>query len=257
MYLLDFINKAEPSRVEINNWVSDKTEEKINDLLPEGSINPETKLVLVNAIYFKADWLDAFDANDTYDRDFKLLDGSTVSVPMMGQRMYIPYALRDGYAIAELPYAGGTAAMTLIVPDEGRFEEIEAQLSHAMIQEALASITTTDVAVAMPKFKYESAFLLSDALSALGMPFAFDENQADFSGMTSEQDLFISDVIHKAFVAVDEEGTEAAAATAVIMEGATAMMTENSIYIDRPFIYLIRDTETGQILFIGRVLNPK
>jgi serpin B len=257
MHLLDFINSPEPSRKEINNWVSDKTEEKINDLLPEGSINSETKMVLVNAIYFKADWLDAFDANDTYDRDFNLLDGSTVSVPMMSQRMFIPYALQDGYAIAELPYAGESAAMTLIVPDEGRFEEIESQLSYGMVQEALANITTTDVAVAMPKFKYESAFLLSDALSALGMPLAFDEGQADFSGMTNEQDLFIADVIHKAFVAVDEEGTEAAAATAVIMEGATAMMTENTLYIDRPFIYLIRDIETGQILFIGRVLNPK
>lgn len=257
MHLLDFINSPEPSRKEINNWVSDKTEEKINDLLPEGSINSETKMVLVNAIYFKADWLDAFDTNDTYDRDFNLLDGSTVSVPMMGQRMFIPYAVQDGYAIAELPYAGESAAMTLIVPDEGRFEEIESQLSYGMMQEALADITPTDVAVAMPKFKYESAFLLSDALSALGMPLAFDEDQADFSGMTNEQDLFIADVIHKAFVAVDEEGTEAAAATAVIMEGATAMMTENTLYIDRPFIYLIRDIETRQILFIGRVLNPK
>lgn len=257
MHLLDFINSPEPSRKEINSWVSDKTEEKINDLLPEGSINSETKMVLVNAIYFKADWLDAFDANDTYDRDFNLLDGSTVSVPMMGQRMFIPYAAQDGYAIAELPYAGESAAMTLIVPDEGRFEEIESQLNYGMVQEALANINTTDVAVAMPKFKYESAFLLSDALSALGMPLAFDEGQADFSGMTNEQDLFIADVIHKAFVAVDEEGTEAAAATAVIMEGATAMMTENTLYIDRPFIYMIRDIETGQILFIGRVLNPK
>jgi serpin B len=257
MHLLDFINSPEPSRKEINNWVSDKTEEKINDLLPEGSINSEKKMVLVNAIYFKADWLDAFDANDTYDRDFNLLDGSTVSVPMMGQRMFIPYAVQDGYAIAELPYAGESAAMTLIVPDEGRFEEIESQLSYGMVQEALANITTTDVAVAMPKFKYESAFLLSDALSALGMPLAFDEDQADFSGMTNEQDLFIADVIHKAFVAVDEEGTEAAAATAVIMAGETAMMIENTLYIDRPFIYMIRDIETGQILFIGRVLNPK
>jgi serpin B len=257
MYLLDFINQAEPSRLEINNWVSDKTEDKINNLLPEGTINPATKMVLVNAIYFKADWLDPFDADDTHDRDFKLLDGSTVTVPLMGQRMNILYAQRDGYAIAELPYAGESAVMTLVVPDEGRFEEIEAQLSHAMVQEALAGLSMADVAVTLPKFEYESAFLLSDALTALGMPLAFDEDQADFSGMTNEQDLFISDVIHKAFVAVDEKGTEAAAATAAIMEGATAMITENTLYIDRPFIYMIRDTETGQIIFIGRVVNPQ
>jgi serpin B len=118
-------------------------------------------------------------------------------------------------------------------------------------------MSITDVSVGMPTFKYESGFLLSDALTALGMPLAFDEDQADFSGMTDEQDLFIADVIHKAFVAVDEKGTEAAAATAVIMEGTTAIMVENSLYIDRPFMYFIRDVETGQILFIGRVLNPQ
>jgi serpin B len=176
---------------------------------------------------------------------------------MMAQRMNIPYAVRDGYAVAELPYAGGTAVMTLIVPDEGRFEEIEAQLSNDMLQEAIASMSIADVSVGLPKFKYESGFLLSDALVVLGMPLAFDEGNADFSGMTDEQDLFIGDVIHKAFVAVDEKGTEAAAATAVIMEGATAMMIENSLYIDRPFMYFIRDVESGQILFMGRVLNPQ
>ncbi len=255
--LMDFINSPDPSRKIINQWVSDETKDKINNLLPENSITSDTKMVLVNAIYFKADWLSPFDANDTYDSSFKLLDGSEVTVPMMGQQLYIPYFVGDGYAVAELPYAGESAVMTLLVPDEGRFEEIEAQIDGAMFNEALANLAPADVTLRMPKFEFESPFNLSDALIDMGMPLAFDENRADFSGMTDQQDLYIGNVIHKAFVAVDEKGTEAAAATAVVMEGATAMMPENVLTINRPFLFFIRDVETGQILFIGRVLNPE
>jgi len=255
--LMDFINSPDPSRKVINQWVSDETKEKINNLLPENSITSDTKMVLVNAIYFKADWLSPFDANDTYDSSFKLLDGSEVTVPMMGQQLYIPYFVGDGYAVAELPYAGESAVMTLLVPDEGRFEEIEAQVEGDMFNEALANLAQADVTLRMPKFEFESPFNLSDALIDMGMPLAFDENRADFSGMTDQQDLYIGNVIHKAFVAVDEKGTEAAAATAVVMEGASAMMPENVLTIDRPFLFFIRDVETGQILFIGRVLNPE
>lgn len=257
IHLLDFINKPEPSRKEINDWVSNETKDKINNLLPENAVTPNTKMVLVNAIYFKADWLDPFDADDTYDGTFKLLDGSEVTVPMMGQRMDIPYVVGDGYAAAELPYAGESAVMTLLVPDEGRFEEIESQLSNDLLKEVLASLTIADVMLRIPKFEYESSFSLSDSLAGLGMPLAFDDGQADFSGMTDQQDLYIGNVIHKAFVAVDEKGTEAAAATAVIMEGATAMQPENMLVLDRPFLFFIRDVETGQILFVGRVLNPQ
>lgn len=255
--LMDFINSPDPSRKIINQWVSDETKDKINNLLPENSITSDTKMVLVNAIYFKADWLSPFDANDTYDSSFKLLDGSEVTVPMMGQQLYIPYFVGDDYAVAELPYAGESAVMTLLVPDEGRFEEIEAQIDGAMFNEALANLAPADVTLRMPKFEFESPFNLSDALIEMGMPLAFDENRADFSGMTNKQDLYIGNVIHKAFVAVDEKGTEAAAATAVVMESATAMMPENVLTIDRPFLFFIRDVETGQILFIGRVLNPE
>lgn len=257
IHLLDFLNNPDPSRQEINAWVSDETEEKINDLLPENSITSDTKMVLVNAIYFKADWLDQFDAEDTYDGEFNLLDGSKVTTPMMGQNMHIPFAVRDGYVIAELPYAGGTAVMDIILPDTGRFEEVETGLSYGMLQEVLRNMVTDSVVVRIPKFEYESSFSLSDALASMGMPSAFDENHADFSSMSGQKDLFIGNVIHKAFVAVDEEGTEAAAATAVIMEGTSAIMIENELIVDRPFIFLIRDVKSGQILFIGRVLNPQ
>lgn len=256
MRLMDFANKPDPSRKEINQWVSDETKDKINDLLPENAVTPDTKMVLVNAIYFKADWLSPFDANDTYDGTFKLLDGSEVTAPMMGQHMNIPYFVGDGYAAAEIPYAGESAVMTLLVPDEGKFEEVEAELDGAMFEEMISNLAPADVTLRMPKFEYESSFMLSDTLAGMGMPNAFDADLADFSGMTDQQALYIGNVIHKAFVAVDEEGTEAAAATAVIMEAATAIMPANLLVIDRPFIYFIRDVESGQILFIGRVLNP-
>jgi serpin B len=256
--LSDFINKSEPTRKEINDWVSDQTKKRIQNLLPEGTVNPDTRMVLVNAIYFKADWLDQFEANDTRDLPFNLLDGSKVNVPMMRQEMYIPYTSTDGYQAIELPYAGSTAAMDIIVPDEGRFEEIESALDYAMLSDVLAGLEQATVILRLPKFEFESSFLLSDALAGMGMPAAFDRSAADFSGMTGKKDLFISDVVHKAFVAVDEEGTEAAAATAVIMEAAGSAMPEGVVLvIDRPFIFLIRDLETGQILFIGRVLDPQ
>lgn len=257
IHLSDFVNNYEPTRREINNWVSDETKDKIKNLLPDGSLSADTRMVLVNAIYFKADWLDQFDANDTYDYTFYLLDGSQVTVPMMGQMMYIPYAAGDGYQAVELPYAGNSAAMDIIVPDAGRFEEVESALTSERLNEILGSMEQNSVMLRMPKFEFESSFSLSDTLTNMGMPAAFDRNAADFSGMTGKQDLFIGDVIHKAFVAVDEEGTEAAAATAVIMELAGAAFSELSLIIDRPFIFFIRDLETGQILFVGRVVNPE
>lgn len=254
--LADFINQPNQERITINNWVSDQTEDKINDLLPEDSVGPDTRMVLVTAIYFKADWLDPFDANDTYDIPFNLLDGSQVNVPMMGQGMYIPYASGDGYQAVELPYAGSTAAMNIIVPDEGRFEEIESALTYDLLEDVFGKMNQTSVMLRFPKFKFESSFALPDALKQMGMSDAFDSGKADFSAMTGGRDLFIGNVIHKAFVAVDEEGTEAAAATAVIMEATGAPMWDITLVIDRPFIFFIRDLQSGQILFIGRMLNP-
>jgi serpin B len=255
--LVDFANNPDPSRIEINQWVSDETKDKINDLLPEDAVNSATRMALVNAIYFKADWLSPFDADDTYDGIFTLLDGSEVTVPMMDQHMDIPYFVGNGYAAAELPYAGDSAVMTLLVPDEGRFEEVESQLNDAMFKEMLTNLAPADVTLRMPKFQYESAFMLSDTLDDMGMSAAFNPDIADFSGMTGNRNLYIGNVIHKAFVAVNEKGTEAAAATAVTISEAFGAFMDTNLTIDRPFIYFIRDVESGQILFIGRVLNPQ
>lgn len=254
--LADFKNEPNQERTTINNWVSDQTEDKINDLLPDGSITTDTRMVLVNAIYFKADWLDQFDANHTGDYPFNLLDGTQVNIPMMGQGMYIPYTQGEGYTAVELPYAGDTAAMDIIVPDAGKFEDIESALTGDMFNTIIGNMSQTSLMLSLPKFKFESSFGLSNTLDQLGMVDAFNANTADFSGMTGNKDLFIGNVIHKAFVAVDEEGTEAAAATAVIMEAAGAPMWDVSLLVDRPFIFIIRDKVNGQILFIGRVLNP-
>ena len=256
VHLADFINQAEPARKEINNWVSDQTKDKINDLLPKDSVGPDTRMVLVNAIYFKADWLIQFDANSTGDTPFYLIDGTEVTAKMMQEGMYIPYTQGNGYQAVELAYAGETAAMDIIVPDEGNFEAFESSFNKQTLNEILNGMQPTSVSLGVPKFEFTKDFGLSDALKELGMSDAFDIGLADFSGMTGDKDLFIGNVIHKAFVAVDEEGTEAAAATAVIMETTSAPMYDVSLQVDRPFLFIIRNTVSGQILFIGRVMNP-
>jgi serpin B len=254
--LADFINQYEAVRKEINDWVSDQTEEKIKDLIPEGVLDQDTRMALVNAIYFKADWLSPFEAESTEDAPFHLLDGSEVTVPMMHQDTFIPYAQGDGWQAIELAYQGETAAMDIIVPDEGRFEEVEASLDYESASAILNSLQPASVTLGLPKFEYDSEFGLADQLKALGMTDAFDPDLANFTGMSERDDLYISAVVHKAFVAVDEKGTEAAAATAVIVGVTSAQISELTLTIDRPFIFLIRDIPTGQILFIGRVLNP-
>ena len=257
IHLADFVNQFDPTRKEINNWVSDQTEDKINDLLPDGSVGPDTRMVLVNAIYFKADWLDQFDADSTEDAPFHLLDGSEVTVDMMNQDMYgVPYTQGNGYQALELAYAGESAAMDIIVPDDGRFEEFESSFDQETFDAILNEMQPVSASLGLPKFDFTKDFNLSNTLKDMGMPDVFDRDRADFSGMTGGRDLFIGNVLHKAFVAVDEEGTEAAAATAIIMETTSAPMFDVSLTIDRPFIFLIRDEVTGQILFIGRVLNP-
>jgi len=215
-------------------------------------------MVLVNAIYFKADWDVPFDSNNTSDSAFTLLDGSQTQVKMMNNdELTLSYVKGDGYQAVELPYNGNAAAMNIIMPDEGNFHNFEMTLDAQKLNDIFNSIQSTPITLGLPKFTFTTDFSLSDKLKSLGMTDAFDSNKADFSGMTGNHDLFISDVVHKAFVAVDEKGTEAAAATAVIMEAMSAPVQQKvHLVIDHPFIFVIRDLASGQILFIGRVLNP-
>jgi serpin B len=252
--LLDFVNSPEPSRVTINNWVSNETNDKINNLIPSGAITPQTRLVLTNAIYFDAAWQNPFSADKTQNGTFNLLDGSTVSVPMMNNEGSYGYTKGSGYQAVELPYSGNQVAMDIIMPDAGKFTSFESGMTADTVSGIIGNLQTGSLSLTMPKFNFDSSFSLNDALSALGMPIAFSD-QADFSGMTGNKDLTIADVVHKAYVAVDEQGTEAAAATGVVMS-AMAIMNQNNLTIDQPFIFVIRDMQTGAILFVGRVLNP-
>ncbi len=257
IHLADFVNQFEAARKDINNWVSGQTKDKIKDLIPQGALDAYTRMVLVNAIYFKADWEVQFDPNDTSDANFNLLDGSQTQVKMMKSDFFgLPYASEDGYQAIELAYSGGTAAMDIFVPDQGNFSAFESSLSAKKLDDIINNMQPASVSLGLPKFTYTSEFGLNDTLKSLGMSNAFDSNNADFSGMTGKKDLYISDVIHKAFVAVDEKGTEAAAATGVFMRTTAALVFDHTLIIDRPFIFVIRDLHTGQILFMGRVLNP-
>jgi serpin B len=252
---LDFRTAPEVSRQIINGWVADQTEQRIKDLIPAGVIDPMTRLVLTNAIYFNAAWANNFEKNLTQPAPFHLLDGSTVGAPMMHQTEILGYAAGNGYQVISLPYDGRELEMVVMVPDAGNFAEFEKSLDAGMAGSIIQSIVPKQVALSLPRFKFESEFGLGKTLSGMGMPIAFS-GQADFSGMTGNRDLSISEVVHKAFVAVDEAGTEAAAATAVIMR-ATAMPTKPlEVTVDRPFIFLIRDIQTGSIIFVGRVVNP-
>ncbi|MFC1938772.1 serpin family protein [Chloroflexota bacterium] len=253
--ILDFIEAPEESRITINDWVSDQTEGRIEDLIPQGMIDSLTRLVLTNAIYFNAAWAFPFNENATSDGVFHLINGDEMTVPMMRQTESFGYAEGDNYQAIELPYDGNELSMVILLPDSGEFSAFESSLDFHKLQEIIGNLQYGEVALTMLKFEFESSFDLKDTLSDMGMPVAFSEN-ADFSGMTGNRELFITDVVHKAFVSVDEAGTEAAAATAVIV-GLTAVPEEPvTVNIDRPFIFMIRDIETESILFTGRVLNP-
>ena len=253
--ILDFITETEKSRLTINDWVSDQTEGRIEDLIPQGAIDALTRLVLTNAIYFNAAWENPFDKKMTADGPFYLLDGGQVIVPMMKQTESFSYTEGEGYQAVELLYDGDELSMVILLPEAGQFEAFAEGLQAQQVDAIINDLQDTRVTLTMPRFELDSEFSLKDTLAGMGMPIAFS-GDADFSGMTGNQELSISDVVHKAFVAVDEAGTEAAAATSVIIKLTAVPEPPVEVTIDRPFIFLIRDIETGAILFIGRVMNP-
>jgi len=258
LYFVDFITKREAARKQINNWVEKKTHDKIKELIKPPMLNSLTTLVLCNAIYFKGDWLSQFDKAKTYNRDFHVSPDTTILVPMMYQQTRLKYKCFGEFCVLELPYEGNDLSMIIFLPNEDdgllEFEDhLTADSAHAWIDE-LMKVDEGLVMVNMPKFKTISEFELSRTLYDMGMPDAFSLPPADFSGMTGTKDLFISKVIHKAYVDVNEEGTEAAAATAVVMlKIASKPLT---FIANHPFVFLIRENQTGSILFIGRIVDP-
>ena len=261
--LADFAGDPDGSRSQINGWVERRTEGNIKDLIPPDLIDGLTRMVLVNAVYFKAGWLQPFDEHLTSRESFYLLDGGTTDVDMMRATEHFGYGAGDGYQVVDLPYVGGELSMTLLLPEQGRFREFEERLDGGLVAQALAQVSESYVALEMPRFEFIAAFRLGETLKDMGMSAAFDASAADFSGMDGlscaagdHGCLYIGDVVHKAFVSVDEAGTEAAAATGVVMQTESAKPSPVELRVDRPFIFMVRDRPTGTVLFVGRVLKP-
>ena len=256
MRLVDFASAPEPSRLAINQWVSEETRDRIKDLIPSGAIDPLTRLVLANAIYFKAGWLHTFADSATASEPFHLLDGSAVTVSMMHQSDTFAYAQMSDYRAIEMPYQTGDMSMLIILPDDGQFKAVEATLGMQTVQQITDKLVRGPVNLALPKFTYDSSFSLNATLKSLGMSDAFDPTRADFSGMDGNRDLSITSVLHKAFVSVDEKGTEAAAATAVVMKAGAAPSEPVTVDVNRPFFFFVRDIPSNTVLFVGRVIDP-
>jgi serpin B len=253
--LVDYKTDAEGARRQINGWVNDATERRIPELLTPGILDALTRLVLVNAIYLKAPWETAFPADATEPAPFTRLDGSTVNVPTMSLQESFRYDQGSGWRAVELPYAGGSLAMTIVVPDD--LAAFEQQLDAGSFASLTAALGPHEVDLTLPRFEIVTKADLAALLGELGMSLAFDPDRAEFSGMTAQEQLFIAHVVHQANISVDEKGTEAAAATAVVMS-TTAMPAEIvRMRVDRPFLFALRDLPTGTILFLGRVLDPR
>lgn len=258
MNRVDYMNDTEGARQEINAWVEKKTEERIQDLIPKGLLDPATTLVLTNAVYFKGSWASQFDEEATRDEPFHGAKGETV-VPMMHQKGQFGYLEADGVQVLDLPYEGGDLSMTIVLPgadDEGGLAALEARLTPELLSSWWEGLAEREVTVALPRFTMTwGTEDLVKHLQALGMNDAFVYGRADFSGIDGTRQLFISHVLHKAFVDVNEEGTEAAAATAVAMKRMAARPLE--FRADRPFLFMIRHRATGGVLFMGRLDDPE
>jgi len=250
--------ESEPARRIINDWVEKKTKDRIKDLIPPGVLTELTRLVLTNAIYFKGDWVEPFKEALTKDQPFSVAPDTKVNVPLMRQTKGFGYLHGEGFQALEMPYAGDVLSMVVLLPDQvDGLAALEQSLTAENLDGWLKAIRRQRVLVFLPRFKMTVQFQLAPTLAGMGMPLAFDLEKADFSGMTTAERVFISHVIHKAFVEVNEKGTEAAAATAVVAAGGAAPVQPPTFRADHPFVFLIRDKKTGSILFIGRVVNPK
>lgn len=258
---LDFRNRPESARNVINRWVEEQTCNRIKDLIPPRLIDDSTRLILANAIYFKDKWEDVFWERATKDRPFYLPDGKTVSVPQMQQTGDFNYAETDGLQLLSLPYRSHDLDMVVLLPRANNgLADLEKRFTAGNLTGWLAKLTHHEVEVTLPKWTFERGIMLKGVLRTMGITQAFAWPGADFTGMSSTGELYIGEVIHKAFVAVDESGTEAAAATVVEVKASGVGIRHPKPVIftaDHPFVFLIRHRASGAILFMGRVTNPK
>jgi serpin B len=256
---VDFKRDAEGARQQINRWVAAKTAGKIRELLKPGSLDPMSRMVLCNAIYFKGDWARQFASNATHTADFYVTRDKKVPTRLMSQKIKLRSASLDGFSAFELPYQGSDLSMIILLPEEkDGLKSLETRLSGTNLTVWLAQLDRSDeleATVLVPKFKLSSQFGLSKTLSAMGMPSSFNGN-ADFSGMDGTKNLIISAMVHQAVVEVNEQGTEAAAATAGVMAMKAARPRTREFRADHPFLFLIRENQTGSLLFLGRLMDP-
>jgi serpin B len=252
MRAVDFASDPDDVRARINAWVAGQTNDRIQDLLPDGSVKGDSRLVLTNALYFKASWAAPFEPGLTRAEPFFLLGGDTKQVQMMRSHTAVPYMQGNGFTALALNYVGQAFRMLLIVPDSGRFAEVESLLSVEFLDGIRAELKPLPVNLGLPKFQAETAFSLAEPLQKSGMVDAFSD-AADFSGITQQERLLLTSAWHKAFVAVDEKGTEAAAATGIV--GGPVSIPPD-LTVNRPFLFLIEDVETKTVLFLGRIVKP-
>ena len=262
---VDFIHASDAARSRINGWVADETQQKMRDLIPPMGVNGSTRLVLVNAIHFLGDWAGPFEASATMPQQFFVSPNDAKLVPTMQKQALLPVFAGDGVRLLELDYRGGRFDMLIVLPDEkDGLARLEARLSSTQLESWAGAARPQTVSVSLPKFELnpDQPLSLGDALAALGMPLAFDRGRADFTGIANPRDpsdrLHIDKVFHKAFVKVDEKGTEAAAATAVAVgyAGVPPPAPTNEFRADHPFLFVIREKSTGLFLFMGRVVDP-
>ncbi len=257
IYLVDYINQTEEARNAINQWVNEKTEEKIPEIIAEGSSSRLTRMILVNAIYFKAAWETPFAPELSHRDYFFFLTGGQTMTDMMMQTDKYAYIKTATYEAIELPYKGGGVSMLIIMPTTQEFANVEKGLNYEFVNSVESALQPQNIALTMPRFKIESSFSLSEALIDMGILNAFAPIGANFSGIDGTRDLFLDKIAHKTFINVDENGTEAAAATAVTMKAASVESEQPlNVAIDHPFIFIIRSRQTNTILFVGRILNP-
>ena len=255
---LDFIGDSEAARERINAWVEEQTEERIQDLIPPGVLDALTRLVLTNAIYFKGDWERPFHEDNTHDSPFHLLNGEEIEVPRMHQTGHFSYAENDDLQAIRLPYEGGDMSMLVLLPRAlDGLPALEEKLSADFVESLLDDMQSREVNLGLPRFETTREFALGDTLQAIGARQAFSPHDADFTGMTEARELYITEVVHKAFVEVNETGTEAAAATGVIIGVTSAPLDPPAQFmVDRPFVFALRHEVSGALLFLGRVQNP-
>jgi serpin B len=252
---VDFAKAPEQAVKAVNDWVAKATRDKIKDVLSPGLLHPMTRVLLANAIYFKARWQEQFIDGLTRPEPFRLLDGGSAQVPMMHNGGHFAYARDRELQALQLPYSGGNLAMIVLLPDAGKFEKVVKELNGSHLEGLIAAMEPRQTQLSLPKFRVESAFMLASPLRALWIIRAFE--RGDFSRVSPEPGFFLSEVLHKTFVDVDEKGTEAAAVTIPMLAGSAPPRDLVQFHVDRPFLFLIRDLPTGTPLFMGRVVDPR